>query len=180
MKKAIVVLMGFFLITTAAQAYFCDRNYRHDSYGLGLGDGFLGLAQSDEFDPFLDPVCYRLGVSEGKRIAREVLPIPSEMNCRSSFNKAKNDGLVSSERILYSPSDCSNAGYNYGQALLDFYARFGRADKVGNRCVSEYRRGKNDGKNNMVATMDCCDNKLNKCYLTGYDDGMLYRDYFSY
>lgn len=152
---------------------WCARGYRHESYGLGLGHGFKGLKPVKDGGVYFDRVCYQLGYDKGDETVRAHENWPGR--CESAFVRGRKDGFAARIERAYIPSDCSHSGYAYGQALLNRGARAGDAALVGSACVGEYERGYNDAVNRMAAVVGT-DNRLNQCYQTGYQDGLLYPD----
>lgn len=146
----------------------CARGYRYESYGMGLGEGFLDLVLSGEDSDYFHPRCYELGYMRGREIA--LAHSDSPKFCNAAFDRSMNEALEALPPVVHTPSDCSNAGFNYGEARLRRSARAGDADLVGAGCVSEYERGFEDASK-ALASLPKDDRKLAECYRVGYWDG---------
>ena len=144
---------------------WCARSYRSESYGLGIGSGY-GIEQV--VPSTMDERCYQLGSDVGETIRQEH---GTSKSCRVAFLRGMAQGLEASPQSIDSPSDCSNAGYSFGRAKLENAARRKLVAVVGEECLAQYRAGYEHAEDHLAPVMPSFDNRLNACYLTGYDDG---------
>ena len=135
-----------------------------------LAKGYTGEAPAKV--RYRDDRCFQLGVEYGERLAEEFAD--ERRDCDATYEDGIGQGLEAGVQVIRDPSACSNAGYSVGRSLLSIHARDGRADLVGQECVDQYRRGLKDGRENRAPNLTL-DNKLNACYMTGHDDGTLFR-----
>lgn len=170
---ALGVFLGSFSVTNAAFAYepWCGLSYRAESYSFGVASA---LYENPKLVPSLmDQMCFQLGLKVGTQLKEEFTG-GERTTCKKAFETSKKLGLQNEPYIMQTPSQCSNEGYPFGQAVLSTSARNGEVRVVGDHCVSAYQRGRSDGCNHIAPTLTL-DNKENYCYQTGQVDGSFFQ-----
>jgi hypothetical protein len=161
--------MGILLFSSPLLAQYqapCGTSYHYDSYGLGMHHGFLGKDLGADGRMWFNPQCLQWGINEGARLKKAYCgknPC-QESSCYEKFKSGYNEGFKATGKIL--SEECSHQGYSAGRADLDYGAREGNKDLVGNECVKQYRQGVSDGKN-LLAGNPPSDQPQRSCYELG-------------
>ncbi|HTL13140.1 MAG TPA: hypothetical protein VL588_11670 [Bdellovibrionota bacterium] len=148
---------------------WCSKNYRSENYGLGLGAGYLGEEPAPAST--VDAMCMRLGRDAGKKLAAD--QASNQPWCQEAFEASLADGKQAAVQVVGSPSECSNAGYAYGVALLENAMRRGLVEVAGAECIAQYQEGKRLAAQHLAPSYTG-DNLLDHCLATGNDDGSLF------
>ncbi len=145
----------------------CSLFHRYDNFYLSAAstmDPKLELPSAQYNDEF----CWEMG----KRHANESLAQAEEDwrldDCHEAFDYGFNEGMQGSQENMQYPTYCYNIGLHSGFSALSNFAREGREDIVGRKCLKSFERGKEDGRANRPQSPGW-DNKLAVCYRAGYN-----------
>lgn len=156
--KALALLIVLASLSAHARVEsLCQRAYKADSYGRGIEQGFTG---NDTAPRFLHSQCFQIGISEGIDLKGR-----SGMFCSNEFEAGYEQGVQNSWFGI--GTECYNAGYKAGLALLGTLAREGRADQV---CLDYYAQGFKDGTNGREPNGPSDHSAVSHCYSTGFAD----------
>ena len=144
----------------------CGRNNSVESLGMGILAGFNG---GDDRPTPNDEVCYQEGLNEGQNLKSQHTDDLDQ--CQSAFNDGKNQGFTGQILDIEDPSDCSNDGFQVGQALLVVDVRAGNTGAVGQACMDAYQAGRQDAKTGD-SNDDYTDGLEDTCYQLGVSDGL--------
>ena len=181
MRLTAIVALNFVLVSilgAAAYAYpdwqgpfqsQCGLGLRSDSFGRGVEAAFRADGDSKYRSTFNDESCFQLGqqfvaqlMNQGQVTGRK------DFECASSFNDGFNQGRRMTAISAGTP--CYSLGYQAGIASGRSAAREGNSAVAGSRCVSLYRHGHDDGKNNLNVSLPDS-NPDRECYQEGFFDG---------
>ncbi len=150
---------------------WCSGSYRLEAYAVGLARGFTGNSNLASDVHILDQICLRMGVREGQTLISGLTT--ETARCREAFDQAAEAALRASPPTSTEPQECVDAGQLYGASLLAIYARSRQYSKVGRACTEAYSQGRADILADRPRQQQTTE-LANRCYETGYDDGMLF------
>jgi hypothetical protein len=168
------VLFALLLTATSAQAYvpsldpMCGVGYRRDSYGKGLDGAFTAQLDRAQLN---DEGCFQQGYQAGLELNTRQI-----RGCADDFAKGKKQGLRA--RMMSGDlTECFQAGYESGRALLNVGARESNSKLVGERCLNAYAQGKSDSDRCLAQNSPefLGTSPIGVCYLTGYLDADMLR-----
>jgi hypothetical protein len=167
------LILTVFLIATSAQAYVpsldpqCGTGYRRDSYGKGLDAAFTAQLDRAHLN---DEGCFQLGYAAGLELNTRVA------GCSDGFTAGKKKGFAGRTESG-DLTECFQAGYESGRALLAIGARESNAKLVGERCLNAYAAGKSDSDRCLAANSPefLGTSPIGVCYMTGYLDADMLR-----
>ena len=171
MKILTVMALSLISLSTFANPllfpFNCSLYHRYDNFYLSAAstvDPKLELPSPQYSDEF----CWEMG----KRHANESLAQAEEDwrldDCLDAFEHGFNEGMEGSQDNMQHPTYCYNIGLHSGFSALSNFAREGREDVVGKKCLDSFDRGRDDGMANRPQSPGW-DNKLAVCYRAGYN-----------
>lgn len=162
-----VVLISFSVGAQVHPPYssLCQFSTHSDSYGRGIESAFTGENLRIRYN---DENCYQLGFEA----AQEAIRIEGRTGCKQDFDLGYPEGFSASANAA--GVQCYNLGYSAGRATLDVGARDGDAASVGTKCVSAYKKGRSDGRNNTTSTPDTASQPELSCYELGHFEASIF------
>jgi hypothetical protein len=171
---ALTELAAIASFSPSAQAYIpsldplCGQGYRRDSYGKGLDAAFTAQLDRPQLN---DEACFQHGYQAGLELNTRRI-----QNCVTDFAKGKKMGFAG-RTVSGDLTECFQAGYESGRALLGIGARESNARLVGERCLNAYARGKSDSDRCLAQNSPefLGTSPIGVCYMTGYLDADMLR-----
>ena len=173
MKKLLGLMILTFSFTAVSNSiiypFSCNLYHRYDNFYLAAGK-IMSPGLEFPSPEFNDDFCSAMGEEHAKESLEQATFDRRLKRCIEAFDYGFEEGMDGSQRNMRSPTYCYHIGLHAGFSSLSNFAREGREDKVGKKCISSFDKGLEDGKANRPQSPGL-NNKLAMCYLSGYQIG---------